>query len=1026
MAGTLSSPILIGRDTAMSPLVAAFERATAGEPCVVLIGGDAGLGKSRLVSEFGARAEADPTGGRVVIGACLDLRGDGIPYGPFLDGLRALGTMIGPAALGGLLGPVGLELASLVPAFGRYVGAMPESVAVATSGPGLAGGADQARLFELILGVLERLAADRPLVLVLEDLHWSDPATRDLLDFVVRHMTGIRLLIVGTLRTSDLETGSPLLAYFATLERLPGVIRIDLRPLDAGQQRAQLRAILGRPVPRELADRIHDRAEGNPFFAEELLASAVLDDATAVAAEVPRSLRDILLARIAVSRPAARSAMRVIAVAGHLADDGLIAQITGIETAELEEGLRDAIDRQVLAVDRGSGTYSFRHALVAELVYGDLLPGERRRLHAAVAEWLTARGGEAAAELAHHWYAARRPAEAIPALLDAARAATNVYAHTDALRDLERVLEIWWDVPDPEALAGMSTVDILLLTADTADRASQNARALALIDEAIELVDETAEPARAGLLHDRRGFFLWTLGQSHAAIDERRLAVRLVPAEPPSVERAQVLGGLASTQMAFLHYRESRELAEEALAVLRAIGSRDGEPRLLNVLGVDLLGLGEIDAGLAHLRDAVAAAREVAPVDTLVGIEHNLGYFAGLSDHLDEALDATSVALDDARRTGLERKYGAGLMATRGEILFRLGRWDEADEATQTALDIETEPSKLIFLLAIRSELLAARGEQAPLAEALRVAGELAASDVDPDVQAYHLTAVAEEALLLDRPADAMRAIEEALSQYAETDEQLQMGPLLVVAMTAAADQADKARAWRLNAEVSMAETAATALLEQTRRVAARPGATPSLVAAGVHAEAEHARASGRPDPDAWIRAAAAWESVPMPYPAARARYRAAEALLLSRGSRDDATRLLDEAAATARTLGAAPLLDAIAAVARRARLSVQAEPVADRDAEAADADETASAGGAAAPPRDPAAILGLSAREWEVLELVAAGRSNAEIAESLFISPKTASVHVTHILDKLGVNNRVEAATIAVRVGAGEPRPDR
>ena len=1025
MAGTLSSPILVGRDTAMTPLTAALERSTAGEPRVVLIGGDAGLGKTRLVTEFGARAEAD--GGRMIVGACLDLRGDGIPYGPFLDALRALGTMIGPEALGGLLGPVGLELATLAPGFARYVGATPEALA-ALGGPAVRAGADQARFFELVLGLLERLAADKPLVLVLEDLHWSDPATRDLLEFVVRHMERTRLLVIGTLRTFDLGPGDPLLAYFANLERLPGVERIDLRPLTAAEQGAQLRAILGRPVPAAQLARIHERAEGNPFFAEELLASAAESGdgdggaGDAAGPDVPRTLRDILLARIAVTRPSARGAMRVIAVAGHLADDGVISRITGLPIDELEDGLRDAIERQVLVVNRETGTYRFRHALLAELVYGDLLPGERRRLHAAVAEWLTARGGEAAAELAHHWYAARRPEEAIPACLGAARAASTIYAHADALRDLEQVLEMWWDVPDPEALAGISTIDLLLLAADTADRASQNGRALELADAALDLVDEDEEPVRAGLLHDRRAFFLWTVGESHASLEERRIAVRLVPADPPTVERALVLGGLASTTMAALHYRESKELAEEALGVLRAVGSREGEPRLHNILGVDLVGLGEIEAGLTQLREAVSAARDVSPIESRVGIEHNLCYFLSVTDHLDEALETTALALADAQRTGLDRKYGAGLRAIRGDVLFRLGRWDEAAEVTRTALDVETEPSKLIFLLAIRAVLLAARGDLAGLADAIHASDELVTRDVDPDVRAYYLGAVAEQALLLDRPADAMRAVEEALALYAGSDEQLLMGPLLVVATTAAADQADKGRAWRSPTDVAAAETSAAALLETARRLASSPGSTPSLLATAAHAEAEHARALGHPEPEAWIRAAAAWEAIPMPYPAARARYRAAEALLLSRGSRDQAGALLRAAAESAVALGAVPLLDAIAAVAQRARLPLEAV----KAASVAGATSNLEAPAAEAPARGPAEILGLSGREWEVLELVAAGRSNAEIAETLFISPKTASVHVTHILDKLGVNNRVEAATIAVRVGAGEPRPER
>jgi tetratricopeptide (TPR) repeat protein len=464
---------------------------------------------------------------------------------------------------------------------------------------------------------------------------------------------------------------------------------------------------------------------------------------------VPRTLRDILLARIAVTRPSARGAMRVIAVAGHLADDSVITSITGLPIDELEDGLRDAIDRQVLVVDRETGTYRFRHALVAELVYGDLLPGERRRLHAAVAEWLTARGGEAAAELAHHWYAARRPKEAIPACLGAAQAATRYYAHADALRDLEQVLEMWW-TPEPEALAGISTIDLLMLAADTADRASQNGRALELADAALELVDE--DGAGAGGPAPRPAGVLPVDGLESQAADEHRIAVRLVPADPPTVDRALVLGGLASTTMAALRYRESKEVAEEALGVLRAVGSREGEPRLHNILGVDLVGLGEIEAGLAQLREAVSAARDVSPIESRVGIEHNLCYFLSVTDHLDEALEATALALADAQRTGLDRKYGAGLRAIRGDVLFRLGRWDEAAEVTRTALDGETEPSKRSSCsrsgpCSSRPRRSAGTGRGDP-----RV-GRAGHHDVDPDVRAYYLGAVAEQACCSTAPA---------------------------------------------------------------------------------------------------------------------------------------------------------------------------------------------------------------------------------------------------------------------------------
>jgi DNA-binding CsgD family transcriptional regulator len=477
------------------------------------------------------------------------------------------------------------------------------------------------------------------------------------------------------------------------------------------------------------------------------------------------------------------------------------------------------------------------------------------------------------------------------------------------------------------------------------------------------------------------------------------------------------------------HYRESRELCEEGIATLRAAGSHDGEARLLNVLGVDLVGLGDVDAGLDHLRVAVRLARETGAVDSQLVSQHNLCFFLGQTDRFDEGLRVASDALETARRVGLEQRYGASLRASAGDILNRAGRWDEADTVTAAGLDLDEDVSGWIYLQATRSLFLAARGERSLAEEALAAAERVAGPDIDADVRAYLLQATAEAAVLDDRPVDALRAVEQGLAEFAGSDEQLLLAPLLVAGMAAAADLADHGRAFRRPAEVDSARAAGSGLLEQARGLAPtdRPAPpAPSVRAAVATVEADWTRLEGASDAAAWLAAADAWSAVPMPYPAARALARAGEATLLARGSRDEAARLLREAHATAARLGADPLREAIESIGQRSRIAVDA-PV--RDAAAAASAEPAEP--AAAVERGPAEILGLSAREWEVLELVAAGRSNAEIAESLFISPKTASVHVTHILDKLGVNNRVEAATIAVRVSAGRPAqpaeaPDR
>lgn len=1035
MPATLSSPILVGRASELAALEVALRRAVGGESSVVLIGGDAGLGKSRLIAEFAEGARRSGT--RVLIGGCIDLGGDGLPYGPFLEALRALGAELPPAKLSALLGEIAPELVALVPEFATFLGVEPPpggaapADAVATARAPAA--ADQGRLFELTLALISRLSGERPLVLALEDLHWSDPASRDLLAFLARNLRQNPVLLVGTYRTDDLARGHPLLARFAEMARLPNVERIELRPLDMDEQRSQLTGILGRQAARGLVERIHARAQGNPFFAEELLASESVGERRN-GELVPQSLRDILLGRIAALGPATQRVLGVAAVAGVRADDRLLAAVTGLPEDELVESIREAVARQVLAIDERTATYRFRHALMSEVTHADLLPGERVRLHAAVAEYLVAAGqaGEpvVAAELAHHWLVADRPREALLASVDAARSATGIHAHADALRHLERALSLFETVPGADELLGMDRVELLAMAADAADRNGSGPRAVELARAALDRFDNAADPVRAGLIRSRLAYYLWVIGESLAAIAEHRAAVAAVPPEPPSPERARVVGGLASILMPTGRYRESRQLAEEALETLHATESREGEGRLLNVLGVDLVGLGEVDVGLDHLRKAVSVSRAADEIESQLGAMHNLAFFLAQTDHLEEGLAIAMEGLETAQRVGLVRRFGANLRATAGDILNRSGRWDEADQVTREGLDLDSDSSGSIYLRATRAMFLSARGALDAAGEEIAAAEAVAGSDVDPDIQAYLLQAHAELALVRGRPADALRSIEEALAQYAGSDEYLLVAPLIADGMAAAADLAEHGRAFRTAAEVDAATATATSLRETVRTIADRTlntsAATPSLRAVVATAEAEWTRVSGQSDAATWTLAAEAWDAVPMPYPAARARARAGEALLLARGSRDDAAQHLRAAHRAVTQLGAMPLRTSIEAIATRARIDLAPEDRATAAAAAATAKAEADRRDAGLPPaeRSPAEILGLSAREWEVLELVAAGRSNAEIAETLYISPKTASVHVTHILDKLGVSNRVEAATIAVRVGAGEIRP--
>ena len=446
---------------------------------------------------------------------------------------------------------------------------------------------------------------------------------------------------------------------------------------------------------------------------------------------------------------------------------------------------------------------------------------------------------------------------------------------------------------------------------------------------AVAAVDETADPVRAGVLRSKLALYLWTTGQTQASVAEYQAAVELVPAEPPSVERARVLGGLAATLPAAGRYRESREITEEALATLRAAGSHEGEPRLLNLLGMDLVGLGDIDAGLDHLRVAVRIARETGALESQIGAQHNLAFFLSQTDRFEEGLGSRWMA--SRRPTGWASNGATAPGSGRapGDILMRSGRWDEAEVMTAEGRDGGEDMSGAIYLRATRVMFLTARGETDAAAEELAGAQELATGDIDPDVQAYLLQAIAEAALHDGRPADALRAVEEALAEFAGSDEVLLVAPLLVVGMAAAADLADHGRAFRDPGAVAAAQAAAEGLLEQAANARRRRpvGATPTPSVRGRNRDRRsRADAARRPLRCGRLGRAAlpgtrcrcrSRRPVPAPAPARPSCSPAARATRRA--------QLLREAHAAAAGLGAVPLRTAIEAIATRSRIVVDA-----------------------------------------------------------------------------------------------------
>jgi DNA-binding CsgD family transcriptional regulator/tetratricopeptide (TPR) repeat protein len=994
MGGRVASPTFVGRVEELQTLEAARGRAANGEPAVVLAGGEAGVGKTRLVAELIGRCTND--GSRVLGGGCMPVGDGALPYAPIVEALRALASDVGVGGVRELVGPSWPELARLLPALGA-----PERT-------GQADRAAQARLFELLLGLLGRLGDQAPLVLVVEDLHWADRSTRDLLAFLVRNLRRERVLLVVTYRND--EPGQQRLGpYLADLDRGGPVLRIELARLNQVQTGAQLVGILGAAPAVELVEDIFIRSEGNPFFTEELLAAV-----RAGSAELPATLRDLLRGRVQALPKQARQVLAVVAVAGRRVSHRLLATVAGLTDRQLDGALRAAVGSQLLVTRPGQDGYDVRHALLREVIDADLLPGERARLHSAYAQALTERPEladgppvVAAAELAAHWDAAGELECALPAAVEAGLAAERAYAFPEALRHYERALELWARVPQAAELAPLDRITLLERAAEAAHLLDEHPRAVELVRQALASVDLAADSARAGLLHERLGRYLW-MSLDEAAPSAYQEAVRLAPAEPPSAERARVLAGYA--QVLYLQARdaEAGRVAEEALVAARRAGARREEGRALGLVGVKLAGLGDLDGGLGLLREARHIAEEQADVGGLAMACVMMTWSTFDAGRLEEGL---ATALDGAEATGRLGSPGWRDFLEQVAALFEfpLGRWEEADRHLRAVLERDrlTGP-KGVHTRWQRARLDIARGDFAAarrwLQEAEQQAATASRAQFDAQFAGPLATARAELALWEGRDHDAFQASSEGLAALAHIlPDQGADSILFALGLAAAANRAERASARRATDQAQAAQRDGDQLLARLQALADAHTSFAMVAAVLAQCRAEHSRLHGHPDPAGWAAAAAEWEALGQPYPAACVRWREAEALLASKAPSARAEQALGAAYAVAVRLGAVPLRRELELLAQRGRVRLKAP---------------AEPSPATAEAPSVAASLGLTQREAEVLALVAAGRTNRQIGQELFIAPKTASVHVSRILAKLGVAGRGEAAAVAHRLG--------
>ena len=973
MTSRAVSPVFAGREAELSVLASAFDDAAGGLPGTVLVGAEAGGGKSRLVSEFAARLDGRAL---VLAGGCVELSAAGLPYAPFTAALRQLVRERGAAGVAALLGGRDTgELARLLPEFGAPPAAADPDMA-------------RARLFELLLALLETLAGRLPLVLVVEDVHWADHPTRDLLTFLVRNLRHAAVLLVVTFRSAELHAAHPLRPLLAELSRMAGVTRVELPRLSRGQVEAQLEGIVGRPPEPAVTNAVYQRGGGIPLFTE-----ALVNAGGTVSPGLPWSLRDQLLAAVKELPEQTQRVLRAATAGGVRVGHELLAAVTGLDDAALAAALRPAVDANVVVADADG--YAFRHDLIRQAVWEDLLPGERAQAERAFAEALEADpalGGDGMVQvrLALHWRGAHEHERALRAAWAAAAGAAARFAFAEQLQMLEQVLELWDRVPGAAEHTGTDRAAVTELAADAARWAGEPTRGLTLVEAALGELGESGDPGRRASLLLRRAV-LRQQALLPGPVDDLQTALRL--ARSPDRVRAEILGQLSRALWLRGRDEEAKRAAEELTALGRRLDDQEYQAEALMALAQ--IGAREGHDVIAALLGVLETARRIGSVQlemrACAVFTHVL---EGRGDH-ERAIQAGREGLARARQLGLARFAATPIGPNLAEALTSAGRWDEALETIEEALGLDPAPEGRAYLLLLRGGIAVARGEHDTAAGIMRQlppppAGAQGGAQAATQL-ALLIAWLATEARLADGDlAGALAAVRAASSQRPDAEPRY-LWLLLATGMRACAE----AGPGRLPAEAGDPAELRRALARAAAGLA-RPGPVEQAHAAVFDAEAS--RAAGHPDRAAWDAAAAAWESLGQPYPLAYALLRAAGAAAAA-GDRDAAASRLQRAAGLASQLRARPLLQQISRAARRARVEITGTS-----------------------PAGPAAPFGLTGREMEVLRLVAAGRGNREIAAELFISPKTASVHVSNILGKLGVASRGEAAATAHRLHLFDP----
>jgi DNA-binding CsgD family transcriptional regulator/tetratricopeptide (TPR) repeat protein len=957
----VTSPDLVDRAAEVTALDAAWADALTGVPRTVLVAGEPGIGKTRLVDGLAERVE--DAGGLVVTGGCPRLGNHALPLAPFRAVLSRLASVLGPATLLDLAGAGADLLAALVPELAADTAA----AAPATHGD----------VIDVTARLLHRVARERPLAVVVEDLHWSDGSTRDLIGYLAQGWRSGRLLLVTTLR-SEPEPDGAVQDLVQELLRLPGTELLELGRLSPAGVALVMAGILGAAPDPDLADRVARRSEGVPFLVEELTAAEVSGERPALEA-----LRQVALRRTRLLPPAAAAVLRALAAAGGPVGQDSLAAVCDLPPAALDEALRLLVDTGLVAADRPSGRLDVRQALVREAIEGDLLPGESAELHGRWADLLDAAGDgdhRGVIEAAHHRWLAGDVERAYPATVRAAAAARTLPAYGEELLLLEHALDLRAMLPDFEQADDGG----LLLDAGRAARlAGRYPRARDLLVRAVAVLDDDVDLLTQALWEQS------LLARSLGDLPDVERALTAVLARLPeqsTILRARALNALLQLQ---LHRRDPA--ASETLSAAVSAAEDAGETVVAAHLRVTGAGsaadeAGDLDDAFRELGRADAVAQGADDVQLALRVSEARARVLLAAGRADEAEAAARDGLRLAARRGSPVLIVDYLVAALADALTWAGRWTEALTVLDDALRVDRPDLERAGLHARRARLLVDLGDPERAAPSVatardRLRGAVAAADL----QVLLATSEAELALAQGLPTAALETARLAYDSHGARAGAGVLRPLLHAACRAARPSgvADRrqpdSQAWLaaaardlrgrrpvepwdsvLAAEVSGADAGAWLAAVEALRQRAGPAALlmQTLLGAAV------ARLSGRP---------------------------------VTAEDRAAAADLVDKVLDLAGSAGAGPIAAAAHELAGRARLRVSA-----------------------ATPTRPSDGEGLTPRELEVLELLALGRSNAQIAAQLVISVKTVSVHVSHLLDKLGVSSRGEAAAAARSRGRG------